>query len=108
VCLLTGWLGWRRQAQVAKPRLAVRKYGWRGQPPKPDCVEVTCREIFDMLLWDPAAQCFRPERLPPPPPRPSAFAAAVAEREGGEGLDSIWKFYGDQVRVALCPAPRLT
>ena len=42
------------QAQVAKPRLTVRKYGVGDSPPMPDCVEVTCREIFDLLLYDPS------------------------------------------------------
>jgi hypothetical protein len=44
------------QVQVAKPRLTVAKYGYRGLPPKPDCVEVTCREIFDLLLYEPVEQ----------------------------------------------------
>ena len=44
------------QVQVAKPRLTVSKYGYRGLPEKPDCVEVTCREIFDLLLYDPLEQ----------------------------------------------------
>lgn len=44
------------QVQVAKPRLTVAKYGYRGLPEKPDCVEVTCREIFDLLLYDPWEQ----------------------------------------------------
>ena len=42
------------QVQVAKPRLTVRKYGVGDSPPMPDCVEVTCREIFDLLLYDPS------------------------------------------------------
>lgn len=44
------------QVQVAKPRLTVAKYGFQGLPEKPDCVEVTCREIFDLLLYDPLEQ----------------------------------------------------
>lgn len=44
------------QVQVAKPRLTVTKYGYQGLPEKPDCVEVTCREILDLLLYDPLKQ----------------------------------------------------
>ena len=52
------------QVQVAKPRLSVAKYGFHDMPPKPDCVEVTCREIFDLLLYEPHVQRFVPARLP--------------------------------------------
>ena len=50
------------QVQVAKPRLTVAKYGYCGLPEKPDCVEVTCREIFDLLLYDPLQQVCIPCR----------------------------------------------
>ena len=49
---------------MAKPRLTVAKYGLKNLPAKPDCVEVTCREIFDMLLYEPLDQAFITTRLP--------------------------------------------
>jgi hypothetical protein len=39
------------------------RYGFKSLPVKPDCVEVTCREIFDLLLYEPLEQAFVPARL---------------------------------------------
>jgi hypothetical protein len=33
-----------------KPAIAPGKYGYDGGEPKSDCVEVTVRELFDLLL----------------------------------------------------------
>ena len=62
------------QVQVAKPRLTVAKFGYKGLPVKPDCVEVTCREIFDLLLYEPLEQAFVPSRLPGVGPHPGLVA----------------------------------
>ena len=48
-----------------KPAIAPGKYGYDGGVPKSDCVEVTVRELFDLLLWDEATGSFDLSRLPP-------------------------------------------
>ncbi|KAI2495810.1 hypothetical protein MHU86_18696 [Fragilaria crotonensis] len=48
-----------------KPAIAPGKYGYDGGDPKSDCVEVTVRELFDLLLWDESTGTFDLSRLPP-------------------------------------------
>lgn len=48
-----------------KPAIAPGKYGYDGGEPKSDCVEVTVRELFDLLLWDESTGTFDLTRLPP-------------------------------------------
>ena len=48
-----------------KPAIAPGKYGYDGGEPKSDCVEVTVRELFDLLLWDESNGSFDLARLPP-------------------------------------------
>ena len=67
--------GWSRALEVTcasmavqhayKPAIAPGKYGYDGGDPKSDCVEVTVRELFDLLLWDESTGTFDLSRLPP-------------------------------------------
>ena len=47
-----------------KPPNVLERHGYRGAPPRPDCVEMLLREVFDLLLYDPATAAFEPGRLP--------------------------------------------
>lgn len=68
-------VGWSRALEVTcasmavqhayKPAIAPGKYGYDGGAPKSDCVEVTVRELFDLLLWDESTGSFDMSRLPP-------------------------------------------
>lgn len=48
-----------------KPAILAGKYGYDGGDPKSDCVEMTVRELFDLLLWDESTGSFDLSRLPP-------------------------------------------
>jgi hypothetical protein len=47
-----------------KPAIAPGKYGHDGGAPKSDCVEMTVRELMDLLLWDETSGNFDLARLP--------------------------------------------
>jgi hypothetical protein len=47
-----------------KPAIAPGKYGHDGGAPKSDCVEMTVRELMDLLLWDETSGTFDLSRLP--------------------------------------------
>ena len=47
-----------------KPPNVLERHGYQGGEPRPDCVEMLLRELFDMLLFDPITQTFDVGRLP--------------------------------------------
>ena len=53
-------------AHAFKPAVKMSQHPYRTGKPKPDCVEVVIREIFDLLLFDKDESRFNPDaRLPP-------------------------------------------
>lgn len=48
-----------------KPLVQQGRYGFRGQPARPDCVEACARELIEVLLYDPATAALDAARLPP-------------------------------------------
>jgi len=51
-------------SRAHKPAVANGKYGFDGGAIKPDCVEVTIRELFEYLLWDEIDAKYDVHRLP--------------------------------------------
>ena len=47
-----------------KPPNALERHAFRGSAPKPDCVEMLLRELFDFLLFRHSTQAFDVQRLP--------------------------------------------
>ena len=55
----------QQAAVTAKPVVPHGKHSFDQGKPKPDCVEITVRELIDLLLWDERTGRFQIDRLPP-------------------------------------------
>ena len=52
------------EVHAFKPPNVLERHAHAGGAPKPDCVEMLLRELFDLLLYDPELQLFDVRRLP--------------------------------------------
>ena len=52
------------EVHAFKPPNILERHSYQGGESKPDCVEMLLRELFDLLLYNPATQTFEVERLP--------------------------------------------
>ena len=52
------------QVHAFKQGIRVARHGWHGGAEKPDCVEVTLRELCELLLFDPEANTLDLRRMP--------------------------------------------
>ena len=85
-------------AHAFKPSIKMSKHSFQGAPPKPDCVEVVIREIFDLLLFDKDEFRFNPGARLPPTALPAvreyyatygSINPQKSEFEGNVDLDAI-------------------
>ena len=77
------------------------EYGYAGQPPVADCVELVTRELFNALLWDPLEQRFDAMRLP------SSASDALRQFYAADGVAHVERAVLSQ-RVDASPAPHAT
>ena len=52
------------EVHAFKPPNILERHSYQDGESKPDCVEMLLRELFDLLLYNPATQTFEVERLP--------------------------------------------
>ena len=66
-----------------KPPNVLERHGFADGAPRPDCVEMLLREIFDLLLYEPTTRRFDVRRLPEG--AAPALRAHYAARTRGSG-----------------------
>eukprot|EP00934_Nitzschia_sp_Nitz4_P005038 Nitzschia sp. Nitz4//scaffold36_size144017//76237//78126//NITZ4_003097-RA/size144017-processed-gene-0.48-mRNA-1//1//CDS//3329549489//5028//frame0 len=74
---------------VGQPVVPNGRYSYDGGDVKPDCVEVSVRELFNLLLWDESTGEFAVDRLPPST-RPELVELYARKVDDSKPIGQAW------------------